>query len=621
MIDVDARGWHEAELVREEAARIADTETALQSVLAGEVVVPLEPHRPAQPRPVARRRMATRRWIKVLAGIAAAVVAVLVVRQSNDPEVGTPANTAVTSSTELIVRSLDPPIRCELERCPTLAVGQPEGTLVAYDQAAKTLTWYYAEPWVLPVTVDLDAEHVQLEAIDGYGGFAYLLAGSPGTESWELVVIDPQGEVVRRATGSSPDVEPSNGGLVERLCWSGCEQATRTVLPWVNAAGATYPDITYATGTVTVQLGELRWAIAWPDPLSTRSQVAPRWDGGAVLSLVPESDAPSELIELLPDGSVQRFSLDDEAVHVLLSDGSAVVWRDGQLLRLSPPQPAEPPAAWSPELTARPLELAISCDRSPLPPECPQLAVSPDGTLVAYDRAAATLTWYEDEPRVVPISAELWGNDLDGGPDLLAIGPHDVAYFQSWSPPENDLVAVAPSGAEIRREPWSMGHSGIVLRSPTASGLVAMQCTFTMNQCTGGTEWPAPDAALAMPWVDLAGNPITDTRPYPVARGTDAGIEVRFGQREWLLAGEAWRSLQMPEVFPRSDGGVVMLHSPFEDFGRANLFELLPDGTIERYFVNGNVVLPDGSLIVEHNVQLVRLTPPAPDPQSLPTRP
>ena len=41
-----------------------------------------------------------------------------------------------------------------------------------------------------------------------------------------------------------------------------------------------------------------------------------------------------------------------------------------------------------------------------------------------------------------------------------------------------------------------------------------------------------------MPWVDLDGNPITDTRPYPTAKATDAGIEVRLGEREWLLADE-----------------------------------------------------------------------------------
>ncbi len=44
-----------------------------------------------------------------------------------------------------------------------------------------------------------------------------------------------------------------------------------------------------------------------------------------------------------------------------------------------------------------------------------------------------------------------------------------------------------------------------------------------------------------------------------------------------------------------------------------NLLVLSPDGTTERYFVNTErpMVLPDGSLIVEHNLQLFRLTPPA----------
>ena len=104
----------------------------------------------------------------------------------------------------------------------------------------------------------------------------------------------------------------------------------------------TYPRLSHATSDVVVELGQQRWEVAWPHTLSTRSQAAPRWGGGAVLSLVPEAaDAPSELVELLPDGSVQRFALGDEAVHVLLPDGSAVVWRDDQLVRLSPPQPAD----------------------------------------------------------------------------------------------------------------------------------------------------------------------------------------------------------------------------------------------------------------------------------------
>ena len=127
------------------------------------------------------------------------------------------------------MRPLDPPIECELELCPSLAVS-PEGTLVAYDQAAKTLTWYDAEPHVVPVTADLDAEQVQLVAI-GPNDVAYLLAGSPDTQSWELVAIAAGG--CRGSTNSqlrAPTSNPSASGLRERFCWSGCEPATRLLM-------------------------------------------------------------------------------------------------------------------------------------------------------------------------------------------------------------------------------------------------------------------------------------------------------------------------------------------------------------------------------------------------------
>jgi hypothetical protein len=292
-----------------------------------------------------------------------------------------------------------------------------------------------------------------------------------------------------------------------------------------------------------------------------------------------------------------------------------------------------PPPPWSPELTARPLEIPITC--LPDDPGCgpAELAVSQDGTLVVYDPAAATLTWYEDEPRVVPITAQLAGVHVghpDGGtfesdPALVAIGPQDVAYFQSWLPETVtraeppvawEFVAVAPSGAEITRAASSRGFDDMLM--PTAQGLVAMPCTYSANRCTGGSEWPSPDAAVAIPWVDLMGNQITDTRPYPVAKGTDTGIEVRFGDREWLVAGVPWSGHAMPQVVPRSDGGVVLLHDlTFDAPGQPiELFELLPDGTIEHFVIDRPIaVLPDGSVIVQYSdegiVQFIQLTPPS----------
>jgi hypothetical protein len=269
-------------------------------------------------------------------------------------------------------------------------------------------------------------------------------------------------------------------------------------------------------------------------------------------------------------------------------------------------RPLDPPFA-SPELTAHALEIPIACNPpgSPTEPTCPNLAVSPDGTLVAFDPRAGTLTWYEDEPRVVPLTAEL-PHGVDGA-FLVAIGPHDIAYIAN----RGDYVAVAPSGAEITRvawtsrQPWPAGA--------TATGLVTIRF-----------GWPSPKSAPDLPWVDLDGNPITDTRPYPTAKATNAGLEIRLGEREWLIANEPGIRPVPLDFLARSDGGVVMVldtwnagqHRPAnldEDAQAVNVLELLPDGTIERYFVDTvepPVVLPDGSLIVVHNSQLVRLTAP-----------
>ncbi len=104
-------------------------------------------------------------------------------------------------------------------------------------------------------------------------------------------------------------------------------------------------------------------------------------------------------------------------------------------------------------------------------------------------------------------------------------------------------------------------------------------------------QWPPPDVALVMPWVDLDGNPITDTRPYPTAKNTDAGIEVRLGERQWLLAGEALSRDSVPLfLLARSDGGVVMVLETFNGERSVELLELLPDGTIERYVVDTDLV-------------------------------
>ena len=113
---------------------------------------------------------------------------------------------------------------------------------------------------------------------------------------------------------------------------------------------------------------------------------------------------------------------------------------------------------WSRELTAQALNTAFACTGTPGKPLCPLLAVSPDGTLVALDRNAGTLTWYEEEPRVVSVALEHPPNiDEQSGFVAMAIGPQDIAYI-SVGPRPSALVAVAPSGAEITRVETPAAH-------------------------------------------------------------------------------------------------------------------------------------------------------------------
>ena len=187
-----------------------------------------------------------------------------------------------------------------------------------------------------------------------------------------------------------------------------------------------------------------------------------------------------------------------------------------------------------------------------------------------------------------------FGNSLDAA-TLIAIGPHDIAYLAGPGRPSY-FVAVAPSGAEITRVDTS--STGAPLVYPTATGLGA-----TFVDRPNGEQWMPPNGALWMPWVDLDGNPITDTRPYPTATVTDSGLEVRLGEREWLLAGEEWSDGSGLLTFPRSDGGVVVMLFVYGLANNQRVLELSTDGTIEQYFVNTGAVVGTARRLIDRRTQ------------------
>ena len=186
---------------------------------------------------------------------------------------------------------------------------------------------------------------------------------------------------------------------------------------------------------------------------------------------------------------------------------------------------------WSPELTAQ----ALGAPRSPATarpsrPSAETWRCRPMARWLPSTRAAQSLTWYEDEPRVVPLTSSF---GAASNTNLIAIGPHDIAY-------------IAIGEVLRRRRSLRCGDHTSGLAHPTGPTPAFATATGLVN-IGRGSSGRRRTTAPAMPWVDLDGNPITDTRPYPTATATDAGIEVRLGERKWLLADE-------PGIRPVRDG-------------------------------------------------------------------
>jgi hypothetical protein len=562
MFDVDALGRHEAELLREEAARNADTETALKSVLDGDVLVPLVTDRDAPPRRAGTRHpVSVRRRMALLVGVAAGIAAIaLVVIRENDATPADQPSPTVTVSPTTPPRPLPNNAQGALEPG-TYYVDEVSGTKTPRIFATIGPGWGDAMPQVEGFAIGR-SEIGELTFDRPYAVFSDACHPSDGYYQGTLTTLDGYVAALTEQQGWAEVTDPTDisidgyaGKAFQRTVptdMSDCDMHDRSFRGRLD-----FPDDGVA---------------GWAD---FRSWVVGDGDGaGGGYYYEPGGTETVWVVDL--DGTVVIISANlwwgpTAAAHPDFADDVL------NSIRI---------AEWSPELTARPLEAPIGCDPSP-EPYCPHLVASPDGTLVAMDTSGETLTWYEDEPRVVSLTYRLGRNIL------WAIGPYDIAYIGTPS----SFVAVAPSGAEITRMRWPSNASVY----PTATGLVPGR--YEPND-------------LLMPWVDLDGNPITDTTPYPTWTATDAGIEVRLGEQEWLLADSTGTRPGSEPLFldlrPRSDGGVIMVLDTVP--GEANLFELLPDGTIERYFVGNTwplTLLPDGSLIVEHNLQLIRITPPA----------
>jgi hypothetical protein len=178
------------------------------------------------------------------------------------------------------------------------------------------------------------------------------------------------------------------------------------------------------------------------------------------------------------------------------------------------------------------------------PDACPSVAVTEDGTLVAYEAATNTLR-IAIRGSVFETTALAIAEDLDAEYGFLALtGPDDVAYLavqpNDVQDPVGDLVAVSLSGpnagAVITRATGVLDMSG-------DSDLVATRDGIVQVGCCGPEQRPDPGDSPVMTWVDREGDAVVRDGPQvSFVAGNDGFQVVRTdpdgAERRWMLPSE-----------------------------------------------------------------------------------
>jgi hypothetical protein len=193
---------------------------------------------------------------------------------------------------------------------------------------------------------------------------------------------------------------------------------------------------------------------------------------------------------------------------------------------------------------------------------CTQLANTPDGRVVALDPGDDTLRIYDALGSQLLGEIAIVESVSEGFPDLVYIGPGDVAYVGFNTPgtsdPSRDLIAVALGGpnAGTTVQRWTgldgSGDSSIV---PRRTGLAVVNC------CGLKELRPAPDAVL-YPFVDSTGAPIQSAAPtFEVSLGDTGNTLQRIDGDGTTTAYPLPTVFQYPRDFPvavgTDDGGAL----------------------------------------------------------------
>lgn len=240
--------------------------------------------------------------------------------------------------------------------------------------------------------------------------------------------------------------------------------------------------------------------------------------------------------------------------------------------------------------------------------DCPSLATTDDGTIVAYDRIAGTLQVWSQPPRTVTLIEPL---DRDSS-SLVDVGADgEVAYLETLPPgatdPVGQLVAVSLDGANagqiVATGLIDLDFSGDSTLVPTSEGLIAVGC------CGFDDVSPDPSSPLAIRWVDRSGTTITEDRPLvSIERSDDrlwlssdgAGSNIR--RQRWPMPAMIQGFRDMPTTTVRGDGSVVMLIDEWV-LDEQYLFVFKADGDVEWIQVvdDRRVILADAWGAVTHD--------------------
>lgn len=287
----------------------------------------------------------------------------------------------------------------------------------------------------------------------------------------------------------------------------------------------------------------------------------------------------------------------------------------GPTVTAAPTVPSPPATATAPSVTTVPVTATtpptaasddvLSIDLPPYafpmegigpcaPPDCPVIAVDPDGTPVAYDPASNSFSIQESPPRTVALIEPLGAQ----GPHQLLIGPDDVAYLvvpASDEDPVGEIVVVSLAGDNagqvIARPPVSIDLSGDSDLVPTANGLVVVGCCGA----PGETMRPDPAAEVIVPWMDRNGAPTIDDRPgvrLELTGSELAVVRTDTGQR-WTVPELTGWMRGMPLTAARIDGGAVIAFFDIES-GDQRVYAFEPSGTVERLVVSQSIVAVSG---------------------------